>query len=66
MLCEILVAIVFGLDIFWPKVTFLLLNVPRVGGGSTGLGIIPKKYQFFLVLPLKGKGIFPARICTYF
>ena len=24
-------------------------------GGSTGLGIIPKKYQFYLVLPLKGQ-----------
>ena len=23
-----------------------------VGGGSTGLGIIPKKYNFFLLLPL--------------
>ena len=30
---------------FGPKVTFLFLNVPR-GGGSTGLGNIPKKYHF--------------------
>ena len=29
---------------FWPKVTFLSLNVPRGGGG---LGIIPKIYNFF-------------------
>ena len=27
----------------WPKLTFLFVNVPR--GWSTGLGIIPKKYQ---------------------
>ena len=32
--------------LFWPKVTFEFLNVPR-GGGSAGLGNIPKKYQFF-------------------
>ena len=32
---------------FWPKVTFEFLNVLR-GGGSTGLGNIPKKiYQCF-------------------
>ena len=34
--------------LFWPIVTFLFLNVPRRGGGSTGLGNIPKKiYQCF-------------------
>ena len=33
---------------FWPKVTFLFLNVPKGGGGgSTSLGIIPKKNSFF-------------------
>ena len=32
--------------LFWPKVTFGFLNVPR-GGGSTGLGNFPKFYQFF-------------------
>ena len=54
-LCNILVAIVLALKtrLFWPKVTFLFLNVPR-GRGSTGLGNIPKNYQFFLVLPLSG------------
>ena len=49
--CEILVAIVFGLEnpSFWPKVTFEFLNVPRgEGGGSTGLGNIPKKYNFLM------------------
>ena len=42
----------FGLQIqlFWPKVKFLFLNVPT-GGGSTGLGIIPKKKQFFYCFP---------------
>ena len=37
---------VFGLDnlSFWPKVTFLLLNVPR----STGVGIIPIKKNSLL------------------
>ena len=33
--------------------TFGFLNVPRGGGGPTGLGNIPKKYQFsFIRLPL--------------
>ena len=48
-------AIVLALKnrLFWPKVIFLFLNVPR-GRGSTGLGNIPKNYQFFLVFPLSG------------
>ena len=41
--------------LFWSKVTFSYLNVPRRGGGPTSLRIIPKKYQFYLVLPLKGQ-----------
>ena len=45
------------------KFTFLFLNLGKIqifvpksaeGGGSAGLGIIPKK-QFFLVLPLSRK-----------
>ena len=45
------------------KFTFLFLNVAKIqilflkvpmGGGSAGLGIIPKKKQFFLLLPLAG------------
>ena len=43
------------------KFTFSFLNLGKIqifipkskeGGGSTGLGMIPKKKQFFLVLPL--------------
>ena len=51
-------AIVFGLEnltFFWPRVTFLFLNVLREGaggGGSTGSGIIPKNTDYFFLLPL--------------
>ena len=36
---------------FGQKFTFLFLKVPMGGGGSTGLGIIPKKKQFFYCFP---------------
>ena len=37
--------------LFWLKVKFLFINVPRGGGDSTGLGIIPKRYQFLQCFP---------------
>ena len=48
----ILVTIVIGLEnmiFFWPKVTFLFLNIPRGReGGSTSLGnYIPQKFLKF-------------------
>ena len=51
ILCETLVAIVFGhkIHIFIPKFGQNSILIPKstYGGGATGLGIIPKKNSFF-------------------